>query len=129
MKHDGLGILSMVWSIIVSTQSNDFGINFFNYLYFVFAFFYICKAMVERGPDVSSSEFCIWMTRDPWFDGKYVVFGRVVEGNVVLKKIVVSGDSDGNPTNTVTIVDCNVYDDTISRIEMPHTPFDPFFVP
>ena len=39
-------------------------------------------------------------------DRKYVVFGKLVQGNEVLKKIENVGDEEGIPTVTVKIINC-----------------------
>jgi len=43
-----------------------------------------------------------------WFrlDNKHVVFGHIVSGLDVLRKIEKLGTSSGKPTQKVTIVDC-----------------------
>ncbi|KAK3023892.1 hypothetical protein RJ639_044514 [Escallonia herrerae] len=42
-------------------------------------------------------------------DLKYVVFGKLVQGHEVLKKIESVGDEEGRPTVTVKIVNCGEY--------------------
>lgn len=45
------------------------------------------------------------------FCRKYVVFGRLVEGLKVLKKIEDVGDDEGHPTVTVKIINCGEYNE------------------
>ncbi|GFQ87265.1 hypothetical protein TNCT_53221, partial [Trichonephila clavata] len=39
-------------------------------------------------------------------DGKHVVFGQVVEGMDVVKKIESYGSQSGKTTKTITVADC-----------------------
>ena len=39
----------------------------------------------------------------PWLDGKHVVFGEVVEGSDLVKKIEGLGTSSGAPRGEITI--------------------------
>lgn len=39
-------------------------------------------------------------------DGKHVVFGKVVEGIDVVKKMEACGDDNGKPSSKIVIADC-----------------------
>ena len=41
-----------------------------------------------------------------WLDGKHVVFGRVIEGMDLVKKIEAQGSQSGKPKTSVVISDC-----------------------
>lgn len=44
------------------------------------------------------------------YDRKYVVFGKLVQGDEVLKKIESVGDEEGRPTVTVKIINCGEFE-------------------
>jgi len=44
-------------------------------------------------------------SKTPWLDGRHVVFGKVIEGFEIVKKIEAVGSNSGTPTSKVTIVD------------------------
>jgi peptidyl-prolyl cis-trans isomerase A (cyclophilin A) len=62
-------------------------------------------AMAKRSfPNSAGSQFFITTAPTPWLEGKYAIFGEVVEGQDVVDKIsTLPTDSDDHPTNPVTI--------------------------
>ena len=63
-------------------------------------------SMANSGPNSNGSQFFVCTTKTKWLDGKHVVFGKVVEGMEVVKKIESFGSGSGQTSKKITIADC-----------------------
>lgn len=65
-------------------------------------------SMANSGPNTNGCQFFICCTRLKHLDGKHVVFGKVVEGQDIVKKLehVKTGENDRPFPHDVIIVEC-----------------------
>lgn len=62
--------------------------------------------MANAGPSTNGSQFFICTAKTTWLDGKHVVFGSVVDGMDVVRKMEEIGSDSGKTAKPVAISDC-----------------------
>ena len=56
----------------------------------------------KRGEGTTGSQFCIFLDEAKYLDGKYTVFGKMIEGEEVLKKLAALAGTRGRPKDYIS---------------------------
>lgn len=62
-------------------------------------------SMANAGPDTNGSQFFITTVKTSWLDNRHVVFGTIVDGADVVKKIEALGSQSGKTSKKVVVAD------------------------
>ncbi|XP_014519034.1 peptidyl-prolyl cis-trans isomerase CYP95 isoform X2 [Vigna radiata var. radiata] len=73
-------------------------------------------SMAIANRDTLGSHFIITLKADHHLDGNHVVFGKLVHGRDVLRKIGEMGDEEGHPTVIIKIITCGEYSKDRKRV-------------
>ncbi|MET7357894.1 peptidylprolyl isomerase [Streptomyces sp. NPDC005562] len=65
-------------------------------------------SMANAGPNSNGSQFFVTTVVTPWLDGKHVVFGEVVEGEDLVKKIESLGSRSGATKAKIVVASSGV---------------------
>ena len=63
-------------------------------------------SMANAGRNTNGSQFFLCTAETKWLDGMHVVFGLVVEGMDVMRKVEGFGSRDGKTSKKIVIVNC-----------------------
>ena len=62
--------------------------------------------MANAGPNTNGSQFFICTVKTEWLDGRHVVFGSIVEGMDIIKKVESFGSRSGKTTAKIVVDEC-----------------------
>eukprot|EP00088_Acartia_fossae_P008212 TRINITY_DN138_c1_g1_i2.p1 TRINITY_DN138_c1_g1~~TRINITY_DN138_c1_g1_i2.p1 ORF type:complete len:206 (+),score=53.52 TRINITY_DN138_c1_g1_i2:40-657(+) len=63
-------------------------------------------SMANAGPNTNGSQFFICTVKTEWLDGRHVVFGKVVDGLDVIKKVESYGSRSGRTSKQIVVEEC-----------------------
>ncbi|XP_055603811.1 peptidyl-prolyl cis-trans isomerase-like [Uranotaenia lowii] len=63
-------------------------------------------SMANAGPNTNGSQFFITTVKTSWLDDRHVVFGSVVEGMDVIRKVESCGNQSGKTSKQIVVANC-----------------------
>lgn len=63
-------------------------------------------SMANAGPNTNGSQFFMCTADTQWLDGKHVVFGQLLSGEHILRKMEEQGSRSGRTARRVVVQDC-----------------------
>merc|ERR1712194_967341 len=79
-----------------------------------------CCLWLTLVPTPTDPSFFITTVKTPWLNGKHVVFGEVLEGQDLVKKIESHGTQGGSTNKAIMIADCGeITEDEAASAEEP----------